>query len=304
MIELLQQLINGLSLGAIYALVAIGYTMVYGVLRFINFAHGDVFMVGAVTGLYVANVYLKDGEPSTLAFFLVLICAMLVCGVLGFVIELLAYRPLRGRPRLTVLITAIGVSLFLEYSFQHKAIFGPNARAFPPILPWVDSIAIVGDLLIFWIDVLVVGVTVVLTIALSAMIKFTKVGMAIRAVSYNSDTAALMGINANRAISLTFVVGSMLAAVAGVLWACKYPNVHPLMGLMPGIKAFVAAVLGGIGSIHGAVLGGLLLGMVETLVGGLEGGSQYKDAVAFVVLIIMLLLRPSGLLGQTLHEKV
>jgi branched-chain amino acid transport system permease protein len=204
------------------------------------------------------------------------------------------------------LITAIGVSLLLEYGFQNKAIFGPNSRAFPPILPWVDSIFEVGEsgLLIFWIDVLVVGITIVLTVALTLLIKFTKVGMAIRAVSFRYDTAALMGINANRVISLTFVLGSMLAAAAGVLWACKYPNVHPLMGMLPGIKAFVAAVLGGIGSIQGAVIAGILLGVIETLVGSFDGGSQYRDAVAFVVLIAMLLLRPSGLMGQTLHEKV
>lgn len=307
MMELAQQLINGLALGAIYALVAIGYTMVYGVLRFINFAHGDIFMVGAAAGVFAGTAYLSHvGGPSTVGFVAVLLIAMAVCGTAGFLIEYLAYRPLRNRPRLTVLISAIGVSLLLEYGFQHPAVFGPNAKAFPPILPWADATFELGggEIVVFWIDVLVVAVTLVLTVALTLIIKFTRVGMAIRAVAFRADTAALMGINSDRIISLTFVLGSALAAAGGILWAGKYPNVHPLMGLMPGIKAFVAAVLGGIGSIWGAVLGGVLLGLIETLVGSMDGGSQYRDAVAFVVLIGMLLLRPSGLLGTPGHEKV
>jgi branched-chain amino acid transport system permease protein len=305
MTELLQQLINGISLGAIYALIAVGYTMVYGVLRFINFAHGDVFMVGATVGLVAGKYYLAwAGEPSTAIFIAVLLTAMLACGVLGYLIELLAYRPLRGKPRITVLITAIGVSLLLEYGFQNQHVYGPDPRAFPALLPWTRTPIELGELIIRPIDILVVGLTVALTVGLTMMIKFTRVGMAIRAVSFRADTASLMGINANRVISLTFVLGSVLAAAGGIFWASKYPNVHPLMGLMPGIKAFVAAVLGGIGSIYGAVLGGLMLGLVEVLVVGYLDGSQYRDAVAFIILIAMLLLRPSGLLGQKLHEKV
>lgn len=311
MIDFLQQLINGLSLGAIYALIALGYTMVYGVLRFINFAHGDVFMVGAVAALVAANAYLGHfGQGSTLAFVMVLVVAMIISGLLGFLIELLAYRPLRSRPRITVLITAIGVSLLLEYGFQHKAIFGPDARVFPAILPWADaSIEIpmgADSLLIAPLDIVIVGLTGILTIALASLIKFTKIGMAIRAVSFRFDTAALMGINVNRIISFTFVMGSALAAAAGVFWSSKYPKVEPLMGLMPGIKAFVAAVLGGIGNIYGAVLGGVLLGVIEIMAVAYMGdnGSQYRDAIAFIILIGMLLLRPSGLLGAKLNEKV
>lgn len=311
MVELLQQLINGLSLGAIYALVAVGYTMVYGVLRFINFAHGDVFMVGAVTGLFTAGAYFTHvGDPSAVAFVVVLIVAMAACGALGFLIELLAYRPLRNRPRLTVLITAIGVSLLLEYSFQHRAAFGPDARVFPTVLPWADQFIEIAfgqdqSLIISPLDIVIVVLTALLTIALASFIKFTKAGMAIRAVSFRFDTASLMGINVNRVVSLTFVIGSMLAAAAGIFWVSKYPKVEPLMGLMPGIKAFVAAVLGGIGNIYGAVLGGVLLGLIEVLVVGyLEQGSQYRDAVAFVILIAMLLVRPAGLLGENLNEKV
>jgi branched-chain amino acid transport system permease protein len=315
MTDFLQQLINGLSLGAIYALIALGYTMVYGVLRFINFAHGDVFMVGAVTALVAGNAYLAHfGQGSTLAFLLVLVVAMIASGILGFLIELLAYRPLRSRPRLTVLITAIGVSLLLEYGFQHKALFGPDARVFPTILPWADSSIEIpmpafagGDsLLIAPLDIVIVGLTLLLTVALASLIKFTKIGMAIRAVSFRFDTASLMGINVNRIISLTFVLGSCLAAAAGVFWSSKYPKVEPLMGLMPGIKAFVAAVLGGIGNISGAVLGGIVLGVIEIMAVAYMGdnGSQYRDAIAFIILIGMLLLRPSGLLGTPLHEKV
>ena len=297
---------SGVLIGLIYALVAIGYTMVYGILRFINFAHGDIFMVGAVTALAAANLYTSHvAPPSTFAFIIVLIVSMAAAGVLGFLIELLAYRPLRNRPRLAVLITAIGVSLLLEYGFQHPLMFGPNARAFPAILPWGRSPIELGELIIRPIDLVVVGLTFMLSVALSLYIKFTRAGMAIRAVSFRVDTAALMGIDVNRVVSITFVLGSMLAAAAGVFWAARFQKVEPLMGLMPGIKAFVAAVLGGIGNIYGAMLGGVLLGLIEVLVVGyLDGGSQYRDAVAFVILIGMLLVRPSGLLGQTVNEKV
>lgn len=306
MTDLLQQIINGLSLGAIYALVAVGYTMVYGVLRFINFAHGDVFMVGAVAGLVAATLFLGHiGSASTAAFIAVLIASMLACGLLGFLIEALAYRPLRNRPRITVLITAIGISLLLEFGFQHRAVFGPDTRSFPQVLPWARTPIELGELILRPVDLVVIGLTIALTVALTAFVKFTRTGMAIRAVSYRVDTAALMGINVNRVISITFILGSALAAAAGVFWSVKYPQVDPLMGLMPGIKAFVAAVLGGIGNIYGALIGGVLIGLIEVLaVGYIDGGSQYRDAIAFVILIGMLLLRPSGLLGQSLHEKV
>lgn len=304
--DLLQQLFNGLSRGAIYGLIAVGYTMVYGVLRFINFAHGDILMIGAVSALVAANIWLSQvAGASSLGFVVVLLVAMLVCGILGATIEFLAYRPLRQRPRLTVLITAIGVSLLLEYGFQNPWVYGATPRGFPPILPWADSTIRLGQVIIAPIDLVIIILTLVLTITLSLIIKFTRVGMAIRAVSYREDTAALMGINVNRTISFTFVLGSVLAAAAGVFWACKYLKVEPLMGMMPGIKAFVAAVLGGIGNIYGAVLGGILLGVIEVLVDGyVDNGSQYRDAVAFVILIGVLLVKPSGLLGRSWHEKV
>ncbi len=304
--EFIQQLINGIAWGAIYALIAVGYTMVYGVLRFINFAHGDVFMVGAVAAFYAAGAWLGMGShPSWGTFGLVLAAAMGVCGVLGFLIEFLAYRPLRNRPRLTVLITAIGVSMLLEYGLQNPNLFGPTPQAFPAVLPWANSTISLGSVVIAPIDILVVGITLVLMVILSLIVKFTRVGMALRAVSYRFDTASLMGINVNRIISLTFVLGSMLAAAAGVLWVNKYPKVEPLMGLIPGIKAFVAAVLGGIGNIYGAVAGGILLGLIEVLVVGyLPGGSQYRDGVAFVILIAVLLVKPSGIFGRNVNEKV
>jgi branched-chain amino acid transport system permease protein len=312
--EFLQQLVNGISAGAIYALIAVGYTLVYGVLRFINFAHGDVFMVGAVVAFYVAGVWLKViHQASWGAFVIVLVVAMVACGVLGFLIERLAYRPLRNRPRLTALITAIGVSMLLEYGFQTQTtvgertvtLFGASPQAFPDVLPWVNTPYEIGGVYVAPIDILVVCLTVALMLGLSLVIKYTRTGMALRAVSYRFDTAALMGINTNRIISFTFVVGSGLAAVAGVLWATKYSAVDPLMGLIPGIKAFVAAVLGGIGSVYGAAVGGLLLGLVEVMVVGyLPGGSQYRDGVAFLILIAVLLIKPSGIFAQHVGEKV
>lgn len=306
MTDFLQQLINGLSLGAIYALIAVGYTMVYGVLRFINFAHGDIFMVGAVTGLFAGQFLVAHTDHPTIAGFLaVLLVAMLACGLLGFLIELLAYRPLRAHPRITVLITAIGVSLLLEYGLQNRYAYGADARVFPTIFPYAENNLEIGDLIIEPLDLVVIALTILLSVGLTLLIKFTRTGMAIRAVSYRFDTAALMGINVDRVISTTFVIGSMLAAAAGVLYASKYPKVEPLMGMLPGIKAFVAAVLGGIGNIYGAMLGGVLLGLIEVMVVGyVDNGSQYRDAVAFAILIGVLLVKPSGLLGRPAHEKV
>jgi branched-chain amino acid transport system permease protein len=304
--DFLQQLVNGGTQGAIYALIAVGYTMVYGVLSFINFAHGDVFMVGAVSGLVAGNIYLtRGGQPSLAVFFLVLVIAMIVCALVGMAIERLAYRPLRSRPRLTVLITAIGVSMLLEYGFQHPRVFGATNRPFPPVLPWADQTLSAWGVTFSAVDILIVSLTLVLMVALSLLVKFTRVGMAMRAVAYRADTAALMGVPVDRIISLTFAIGSAMAAAAGVLWAAKYPQVGPFMGLMPGLKAFVAAVLGGIGSIYGAALGGLLLGIVEVMVAGyIPSGSQYRDGVAFLILIAVLLVRPAGLLGRSGHEKV
>lgn len=304
--QFLQQLINGLALGSIYALIALGYTMVYGVLRFINFAHGDVFMLGAYVGLYSGR-YLSgkmEAGPSIGLALAVLAISMVVCAIVGIVIERLAYAPLRSRPRLTVLITAIGVSLFLEYGGQQ--FFGAGPHFFEPILPSYELHT--GALSITSNQLIVLSVTIVLLIALTFIVLKTKMGTAMRALSFNPTAASLMGINNNVIISFTFGLGSALAAAAGILWAVNYPSINPLMGLLPGIKAFVAAVLGGIGNIPGAALGGLIIGVVETLVVGysdlLRIPPSYKDAVAFVILIVILLFKPSGLLGKSGSEKV
>ncbi len=304
--QFLQQLINGLALGSIYALIALGYTMVYGVLRFINFAHGDVFMLGAYVGLYSGR-YLSGKMhtgPSVLLAVSVLAISMVVCAIVGIVIERLAYAPLRSRPRLTVLITAIGVSLFLEYGGQQ--FFGAGPHFFEQILPNYELHT--GTLSITSNQLIVFSVTVVLLIALTFIVLKTKMGTAMRALSFNPTAASLMGINNDVIISFTFGLGSALAAAAGILWAVNYPSINPLMGLLPGIKAFVAAVLGGIGNIPGAALGGLILGVTETLVVGysdrLHIPPSYRDAVAFVVLIVILLFKPSGLLGKAGSEKV
>jgi branched-chain amino acid transport system permease protein len=306
--QFLQQLINGLSTGSIYALIAVGYTMVYGVLRLINFAHGDVYMIGAMTGVYAATKWFHLGQPSWLGFFLVLICAMLVCGALGFFIELLAYRPLRDQPRIVSLITAIAVSMLLEFGGQAKWMFGPDPKPFPDLIPGIEAhpdLMHVGQLVIGKVDALIFAVTLLMMFALRHVVKRTKMGLALRAVSHRFDTAALMGVNVNRVISFTFVLGSVLAAMAGVLVGLRSPKVDPLMGLLPGLKAFIAAVLGGIGDIGGAVAGGLLLGITEAMVVSyFPRGSQYRDGVAFLVLIAILVVRPSGLFGRATAEKV
>ncbi len=301
MTELLQQLINGLAFGSILALIALGYTMVYGILRFINFAHGDVFMLGAFAGFYLApKIALMVPLPSILGGMAVLVAAMAICAVLGVLIERFAYRPLRKQPRLTVLITAIGVSLFLEYTGQF--VFGAAPKKFPQILP-VYPIAKVGGLSLDSNQVMVFGVTVLLLLALRFVVMKTKIGVAMRAVSHNPEAAALMGVNTDVVISFTFALGSALAAAAGILWAINYPAIDPLMGILPGLKAFVAAVLGGIGNLPGAALGGIIIGVTETLVSGYIS-STYRDAIAFAVLILILLVKPSGLLGKKEIEKV
>ena len=296
MSEFLQQLLNGLSLGAIYALIALGYTMVYGVLRFINFAHSDVFMVGAFIGYYAGQIVPAGTVAGGL---LVLVAAMLGCAALGITIERLAYRPLRGAPTLNVLITAIGVSLLLEYSGQ--VFFGAAPRMFPPVFPMRNFQ--VGGLVLSTNQLIVILVAVLLMIGLELIVHRTKIGTAMRAVSLNPKAAQLVGINIDVVISFTFGLGSALAGAGGILYALNYPSIEPLMGVMPGLKAFVAAVLGGIGNIPGAALGGLLLGTVETFVSGSQW-STYKDAIAFAILIVILLFRPAGLLGRATVEKV
>jgi branched-chain amino acid transport system permease protein len=360
--EFLQQLLNGVSLGAIYALIALGYTMVYGVLRFINFAHSDVFMVGAFIGYYAGRLV---PEGTIWGGLLVLAIAMIGCALLGIRIERSAYRPLRepttlnlvtvlaallgagaafyacrflpanefapairllacwggaelaawlagltkkriifwstagGAPTLNVLITAIGVSLLLEYSGQ--VFFGAAPRTFPAIFPSQNFN--VGTLVLSTNQLIVIVVAVALMLALQFIVHRTKIGTAMRAVSLNPKAAQLVGVNNDVVISFTFGLGSALAAAGGILYALNYPSIDPLMGVMPGLKAFVAAILGGIGNIPGAALGGLILGTVETFISGSQW-STYKDAIAFAILIVILLFRPAGLLGKFTVEKV
>lgn len=299
----LQQTINGLGLGAIYALIALGYTMVYGVLRFINFAHSDVLMLGAFSAFYIApKVEKMMGSQSVLGCILVFVLAAAICACIGMTIERLAYRPLRNRPKLTVLITAIGVSLLIEFTGQNEKVFGSAPQAFPQLI--AEKGIHIGNLIVSTNDLLTVGVTIVLLIGMWLIVQKTRIGTAMRAVSYNQQAASLMGVPVNKIISFTFGLGSALAAIAGILYAIKAPGIEPLMGVQPGLRAFVAAVLGGIGNLPGAVLGGVILGLLETFAGGIEGWSNYRDAIAFGILIIILLLKPAGLLGRSSVEKV
>ena len=303
MTEFLQQLINGLALGAIYALIALGYTMVYGVLRFINFAHGDVFMLGAFAGYFLSplvNHFLPANSYCGGA--LVLILAMLLCALLGIIIEFLAYRPLRSRPKLTVLITAIGVSLFIEYTCQNSHVFGAAPHKFPDLIP--ATTWNLGGLVVGANQMLVLVTTALLLVALRFIVQKTRLGTAMRAVSFNENAAALMGVNINSIISFTFGLGSALAGAGGILFAMNYASIDPLMGVQTGLKAFVAAVLGGIGNLPGAALGGIILGLLETFAGGIPGVSNYRDGIAFAILILILLFKPAGLLGKPTTEKV
>jgi branched-chain amino acid transport system permease protein len=308
-IEFFQHLVNGLSLGTIYALIALGYTMVYGVLKLINFAHGDVYMVGAFAGYYVAGTLGVREEPTFIKASLVVLAAMMVCGLLGYLIERLAYRPLRNRPRLNSLITAIGVSFLLEYGFQLQPIRGlpiafppgPTPRYFPELIAREDWS--VGGVSLSNYDVYGLAIAFALMIGLQLIVYRTKFGTAMRAVSFDPQVAGLMGIPVNRIISGTFVLGSVLAAAAAILNAVPRPQIQPLFGLLPGLKAFVAAVLGGIGSVPGAMAGGLVLGLAEEYVAG-YGASSYRDAIAFTILILVLIVRPEGLFGHARAEKV
>jgi len=301
MSELLQQVINGISLGSIYALIALGYTMIYGILRFINFAHGDVFMIGAFVGFYVApHIQNALGGIGFLSGIIVMLADMAVCSILGVAIEKAAYRPLRSRPKLTVLITAIGVSLFLEYGGQ--LIFGPDPKLFPTLIP-VTTVINTSNLVVTSNSLVVIGTALVLMLILRLIVLKTRLGTAMRAVSFDHRAAALMGINIDTVISFTFVLGSSLAAAAALLYASVYPSINPLMGIFPGLKAFIAAVLGGIGNLYGAALGGLIIGLTETFVTGYISPT-FRDAIAFAILILILLFKPSGILGHHEAEKV
>ena len=293
LLEFIQQMINGLSLGAIYALIALGYTMVYGIIKLINFAHGDIMMVGAFVGYFSLTIF-GTNIIVAMAF------SMLVCAVLGVLIEKIAYRPLRNSTRIAALITAIGVSLFLEYATIF--ILGPAQKVFPEAAFKIKAYNIAG-LSILNKDVFVIISAVVLMLILQYIIKWTKTGKAMRAVSLDMEAAVLMGISVDKTISITFAIGSALAAAAGVMYGVYYSTVNPLMGIIPGLKAFVAAVLGGIGIIPGAMAGGFIMGLLETMVSG-YGNSLYRDAVAFGVLILILLIKPTGLFGKDSGEKV
>src|SRR6184192_1378018 len=299
----LQNLLNGIAVGAIYALIALGYTMVYGILKLINFAHGDIFMLGSFAGYYAGNYATKrmgGGElNSPIAAALIMLLAMIVCGVFGYLNERIAYRPLRNAPRIASLITAIGVSFLLEYGGQF--VFGPDPKFFPTLIP--KHIINFGGITTTNYQLIVLVVALLFMALLQYIVYGTKFGRAMRAVSYNFETASLMGIPTDRVISTTFVIGSTLAAVAGILYGLAYPKIDPLMGIMPGLKAFVAAVLGGIGNVPGAVVGGLTIGIIESFVGG-SRFSNFRDAIAFVILIAILLFRPSGLFGKYQAEKV
>jgi branched-chain amino acid transport system permease protein len=349
----LQQLVNGISQGSAYALIALGYTMVYGVLRLINFAHSDIYMFGAFMGFYLANnQWMKSrfGESAAMAV-LVLLGSMALSALAGILIERFAYRPGRGdsplalafwlgivgaaagqlmgaslvsvalgavagaviglvlerlgvRParqnsRLALLIIAIGVSLFLENGGQQ--VFGADPKFFPQIIS--TRLLDVGPLKIDSQKLIVLFVAIVLMVLLNLIVNYTKTGKAMRAVSFNLDAAKLMGINTDRIIAFTFALGSALAAAGGILVSLLYPKIDPLMGVMPGLKAFVAAVLGGIGNITGAMLGGLILGMAEVMAVG-YGESTYRDAIAFIILVLILLLKPTGIMGKGIAEKV
>jgi branched-chain amino acid transport system permease protein len=348
----LQQLINGISQGSAYALIALGYTMVYGVLRLINFAHSDVYMFGAFMGFYLANSALLEGmQGSVLGAVLVIVGAMVLSSCLGLLIERFAYRPGRSRAPFTLsvwlgilgagfgwmaaestvgivvgaavgvviglvlerlglrpvgqsshlklLITAIGVSFFLENGGQ--LVFGADPKFFPPVVG--TRLINVGGLSLDTQKLTVLGVAIALMVLLNVIVHYTKTGKAMRAVSYNLDAAKLMGINTDRIIAITFAIGSALAGAGGILVSLMYPRIDPLMGIMPGLKAFVAAVLGGIGNITGAMIGGLIIGLAEVMAVG-YGQSTYRDAIAFVILVLILLFRPTGIMGKGMVEKI
>ncbi|MDI2589037.1 branched-chain amino acid ABC transporter permease [Psychrobacillus sp. NEAU-3TGS] len=290
--EWIQQLINGISLGSIYALIALGYTMVYGIIKLINFAHGDVFMVGSFIGFYSITVF-------GLGFFPALIISMVACALFGVIIERIAYKRLRNATRIAALITAIGVSLLIEYGVIY--IRGAQPEAYPNIFS-NKTFSILGAQISIQ-SVLILSVSVVLMILLQFIVHKTKTGKAMRAVSHDVEAAKLMGINVDNTISATFAIGSALAGAAGVIFGVYYTKIDPLMGVIPGLKAFVAAVLGGIGIIPGAMVGGLVLGVVETIVSAL-GFSLWRDAAAFIILILILIFRPSGIFGKNTREKV
>ena len=290
--QFVQQLINGISLGSIYALVALGYTMIYGIIKLINFAHGDIYMLGAYFGFIATTMFGFSFIPAILF-------SMACAALAGIIIERVAYRPMRNAPRIAILLTAIGVSFFLEYSMI--LIATPQPRTFPAVFE--ATIYHFGPLVVNSQQIVILISALILMAVLTYIVQNTKAGKAMRAVSFDADAARLMGINIDRVISMTFALGSALAAAGGVLVGIYYNSIDPLMGMVPGIKAFVAAVLGGIGIIPGAMLGGIILGVVEAMVSGFFS-STFRDAAAFAILILILLYKPAGILGKNVREKV
>ncbi|GAB3820997.1 branched-chain amino acid ABC transporter permease [Tessaracoccus terricola] len=294
MTEFLQQAINALSLGSIYALIALGYTMVYGIIKLINFAHGEIYMIGAFVGYWTMSVF-------HLGVFEAILAAMIVCTVLGVLIERVAYRPLRKSTRLASLITAIGMSLLLQYTMMYFV--GADPRAYPALPDYMNASYNIGGVVIKSQQLVIIGISVLLMVLLQFVVKTTKMGKAMRAVSQDPEAAQLMGISVDRTISFTFAIGSALAGAAGVLVGIYYNSINPLMGIMPGLKAFVAAVFGGIGIIPGALIGAFVIGGAEIAVSAL-GYSLFRDGVVFAILIAILIVKPTGLLGKNVREKV
>ncbi len=294
MTEFIQQLVNGLSIGSVFALIALGYTMVYGIIKLINFAHGDIYMLGAYVGFFVSQRITGFG-----GFIIAMLCAMTFCAIVGVLTDRLAYKPLRNASRITALITAMGVSYFLEYLMVF--LVGPDKRAFKT--PFENVHFNIGGITFTLTTVIIVAVSIVLMIALQYIIHKTKIGKAMRAVSADPQAAQLMGIDVDRTISVTFAIGSALAGAAGVLIGIHYNTIDPLMGMIPGLKAFIAAVFGGIGIIPGAMIGGVSIGIIQTLAGGYIS-TLWQDAIVYGLLIIILVFKPAGLLGKAVKEKV
>ncbi len=289
---ILEQSINGLQLGAVYALIALGYTMVYGVLRLINFAHGDIFMLGAFFAYFLIS---RFGMPIYFVFFV----TMFLTALIGYLMEKIAYRPLRNAPKISLLITTVGVSLFIEYFCSLNAIFTPDYIAFPR--PFEVEAYDLSFVTITNVQIIIFAITAIALALLYLLIYKTKQGKAMRAVSYDRETASLMGIDIDATISLTFIIGAALAGVGGILYAIAYPQINVFMGIMPGIKSFIAAVLGGIGIIHGAVIGGLIIGLSEVFVSAFIS-STFRDGFIFIILLLVLLIKPSGIFGKRIDK--
>lgn len=293
MAQLIQQIINSLHVGSIYALIALGYTMVYGIVKLINFAHGDILMVGAYFTFFALTAY-------RLPFGVALIVSVIICALLGMLIDKVAYKPLRNAPRISALITALGVSMLLENGFRY--LFGADTKRMPEIIS-SEHAFVLGEVRISYMTFITIGVSIVFMILLRVIVHYTKTGKAMRAVSEDTNASKLMGINVDKTIAITFAIGSALGAVGGILYSMNYYEVQPYMGMMPGLKAFVAAVLGGIGSIPGAMLGGFVIGGIETITRGYIS-TTWADAFVFGILILVLIFKPAGILGRNVKEKV